>query len=323
MQPLFQRYINYLEAEKNASRYTVRNYTSDLIGNRQRGTAKGFFQFLEMRQIKSLEAVDKRVLRDYLGYLIKEGVAKVSLARKLSAIRSFYRYLLREGIVSFNPIEEASSPKLDRRLPEFLTVEETGKLVSMPDPSNPQGQRDAAILELIYAAGLRVSEVASLDLFQLDTDARQARVWGKGNKERVVVIGRMAVKALEAYLRDGRKLLAGDKPTQAVFLNRNGGRLSARTIQKIFIKYASAAGLDKAVHPHLLRHTFATHMLDGGADLRVVQELLGHANLSTTQIYTHITHSHARRVYMAAHPLAKSDLREENPDDPGKSPRKT
>ncbi len=316
MQSIFQRYVDYLEAERHASRYTVRNYTSDLVGNHQRGTGKGFFQFLELRHIESLEAVDKRVLRDYLGFLIQQGVAKVSLARKLSAIRSFYRYLLREGIISVNPVEEAASPKLDKHLPEFLSVEEMDRLIRMPDTDSPQGQRDRAIMELIYAAGLRVSELAHLDLHHIDTLSREVRVWGKGNKERMVMMGQLAARALTVYLGDGRRRLLGDKKSAAVFLNRNGGRLTERSVQKLLSRYALQAGLEKKVHPHLLRHSFATHMLDGGADLRVVQELLGHSNLSTTQIYTHVTQSQARRIYMASHPLAHL-----NPDEDDKHDR--
>lgn len=322
MQDIFNRYINYLEAEKHASPYTVRNYRSDLVGNYRRGTEKGFFQFLRLRHIESLEAVDKRVLRDYLGYLLEQGVAKVSLARKLSAIRSFYRYLLREGLISRNPIEEGASPKLDKRLPEFLTQEEALRLIQAPDTTTPQGQRDRAIIELIYASGLRVSELAHLDTSQVDLVGREARVWGKGSKERMVVMGQPAAQALELYLRQGRRELLGEKSTPALFVNRDGGRLTERWVQKLLEKYAKAAGIDKKVHPHLLRHTFATHLLDGGADLRVVQELLGHANLATTQIYTHVTQSQARKVYMASHPMARI-MENDNENDNGGAPEET
>jgi integrase/recombinase XerC len=173
------RFVDYLEAEKHASRYTVRNYKSDLIGNLQHGTEKGFFQFLDSMGITSLEAVDKAIMRQYLGHLIDERVAKVSLARKLSAIRSFYRYLMREKIIERNPIELIVSPKLERHLPEFLTIEEIDRLIAMPDISTPLGQRDRAILELFYAAGMRVSEMAGLALGQIDLDSRVVRVLGK------------------------------------------------------------------------------------------------------------------------------------------------
>ena len=305
MQEVFNKYINYLEVERGVSPYTVRNYSNDLLGNRKRGAEKGFFQFLRLKKIGALGEVDKHVLRDYIAWLMDQGVVKASIARKLSAIRSFYRYLVREGIIPSNPLEKAASPKLDKRLPSFLTVEETVRLLEAPDLATPQGQRDRALLELLYASGPRVSELANLDLEQVNLNTNEIRVWGKGAKERMVLIGEPAARALSNYLSQGRPELLGKKRNSAVFLNKNGGRLPARRIQKILEKYASAANIDKRVHPHLLRHTFATHLLDGGADLRVVQELLGHAQLSSTQIYTHVSQSQARKIYLAAHPMAR------------------
>ena len=306
VQQVFNRYINYLEAECNASPYTVRNYSSDLVGNYKRGSEKGFFQFLRLKQIDSLEKVDKQVLRDYLAYLAEQGIAKASIARKLSAIRSFYRYLVREGILAKNPLEQTASPKLDRRLPSFLTIEEMVRLLKAPDLTTPQGQRDRALIELFYAAGLRVSELVNLNLEQVNIDTREIRVWGKGSKERMVLMGEPAARALTNYIGQGRPMLQGEKGDRgALFLNNRGRRLTERMVQKILSKYARLAGINKRVYPHLLRHTFATHLLDGGADLRVVQELLGHANLATTQIYTHVTQSRARKVYLSAHPMAQ------------------
>lgn len=305
MQDVFNKYLNHLVAEKGASPYTVRNYTNDLIGNRKRGTERGFFQFLKQKKISSLEKVDKHVLRDYISWLMGQGVVKRSIARKLSAIRSFYRYLQREGFIATNPLDKASSPKLDKRLPSFLTIEETVRLLEAPDLATLQGQRDRALLELLYASGLRVSELVSLNLEQIDLDTNEIRVRGKGSKERVVLIGRPAAQRLTAYFNQGRPQLLGQKKNNAVFLNRYGERLPARRIQKILAKYAKVAGIDKWVHPHLLRHTFATHLLDGGADLRVVQELLGHAQLSSTQVYTHVSQSRAKKIYLAAHPMAR------------------
>jgi len=302
MQQFFNKYINYLEAERNASPYTVRNYTADLCGSKN---IKGFFTFLKERGISSAGEVDRAVLRDYMGYLVERGIVKASIARKLSAIRSFYRYLMREGILSANPIEKASSPKLDKRLPQFLTVEETVRILKAADLSDPIGQRDRALLELLYASGLRVSELAQLNPEQVNLNTNEIRVWGKGSKERMVLIGRPAAMALNIYLSQGRPELLGKKRSGALFLNRDGGRLSQRSIQRMLAKYTSIAGINKRVHPHTLRHTFATHLLDGGADLRVVQELLGHANLNSTQIYTHVTKSQARKVYLSAHPMAR------------------
>ena len=305
MKRLFDNYINYLQAERNASPYTVRNYINDLLGNYSRGSEKGFFQFLRLKQISSLEAVDKHTLRNYISWLMEQGVVKASIARKLSAIRSFYRYLLREGMLPANPLETSSSPKLDKRLPSFLTVEEVKRLLQVPDSSTPQGQRDLALMELLYASGLRVSELVNLNVEQVDLDSREIRVWGKGAKERLVLMGEPAAKALRAYLNHGRPELLGDKKTKALFLNRYGERLTARWVQKVLEERANQAGIGKRVHPHMLRHSFATHMLDGGADLRVVQELLGHASLTSTQIYTHVTQSQAKKVYLSAHPMAR------------------
>jgi len=309
MQEVFNKYINYLMAERNASPYTIRNYINDLLGNRLRGSEKGFFQFLRLKQIGSLKEVDKHTLREYISWLMEQGVVKASIARKLSAIRSFYRYLVREGILAINPLEKASSPKLDRRLPSFLTIEEMGRLLAVPDLSRPVGQRDRALMELLYAAGLRVSELVQLNLEQVNLDTREIRVWGKGSKERVVLMGEPAAKALSIYLTQGRPELLGEKRSSAMFLNRYGQRLSERRVQKKLEEIAAKTGIGKKVHPHMLRHTFATHLLDGGADLRVVQELLGHADLSSTQIYTHVTKSQARKMYLSAHPMAqkKSD----------------
>jgi len=296
MQEIFNKYINYLEAERNASVYTIRNYTADLLG---------FFDFLRDKGISSLQEVDRHILRNYLSHLVEQGFAKVSIARKLSAIRSFYRYLLREEAVSESPAATTSSPKLDKRLPEFLTREETVRLLEAPDLSTPQGQRDRALLELLYASGIRVSEMANLNPEQVNLVTGEIRVWGKGSKERMVLIGKPAIQALSAYLSRGRPKLSVGKRSNALFLNRYGGRLPARRIQKILAKYTSLANIDKRVHPHLLRHTFATHLLDGGADLRVVQELLGHAKLSSTQIYTHVSKTQAKKVYLSAHPMAQ------------------
>jgi len=296
MQEVFNKYIDYLEAERNASPYTVRNYTTDLLD---------FFQFLKANGIDSLKEVDRHTLRDYLSHLMEEGFVKASIARKLSAIRSFYRYLLREEIISTSPVATTSSPKLDRRLPSFLTIEEINRLLETPDLSTPQGLRDRALMELLYASGIRVSELVSINLEQVNLDTNEIRVWGKGSKERVVLMGKPAARALTAYLNQGRPELLGEKRSSALLLNRYGKRLIERRVQRILEKYTNIAGIGKRVYPHMLRHTFATHLLDGGADLRVVQELLGHASLSSTQIYTHVSKSQAKKVYLSAHPMAQ------------------
>jgi integrase/recombinase XerC len=311
MQTIVDHYVNYLKAGRNASPNTIRTYLSALIGNKVRGKEKGFFQFLFARKINSLEAVNKQTLRDYMYWLMQQGIARSSIANKLSAIRSFYRYLQREELIKENPLEKITSPKLDRRLPIVLTTDEITRLLDAPVTKRPVGQRDKAILELLYASGLRVSEIVSINLSQMDLHEKEIRVVGKGNKERIVLMGDPALKALISYLEDGRLKLLGEKKTDALFINRSGKRLIERRIQKIIDRYAKVVNIPRKIHPHILRHTFATHMLDGGADLRVVQELLGHASLSTTQIYTHVSKSQAKKVYLAAHPLA---LGKENDD---------
>ena len=298
MQAIFNKYIDYLEVERNASPYTIRNYTTDLFD---------FFRFLGNSGIESLKEVDRHTLRDYLSSLIEQGFVKASIARKLSAIRSFYRYLLREEIVATSPVATTSSPKLDKRLPSFLTIEEMNRLLAAPNLSTPQGLRDRALLELLYASGLRVSELVSLNLEMVDLDTNEIRVWGKGSKERVVLIGKPAARALIAYLDRGRLDLLAEKKSSALLLNRYGKRLPERRVQRILEKYANIASIGRRVYPHMLRHTFATHLLDGGADLRVVQELLGHASLSSTQIYTHVSKSQAKKVYLSAHPMAQEE----------------
>ena len=296
MQEVFNKYIAYLEAERNVSVYTVRNYTNDLME---------FFTFVSEKGISTLKDVNKLTLRSYLAYLMEKGFAKSSIARKLSAIRSFYRYLMREDMISASPAATTVSPKLDKRLPFFLTVEEAKRLVESPDLTQPQGQRDRALLELLYASGLRVSELVNMNMEQINLATNEMRVWGKGSKERIVLIGVPASRALDTYINKGRRELLGGKKNNALFVSRYGGRLPARTVQKILTKYAR--NINKRVHPHILRHTFATHLLDGGADLKVVQELLGHADLSSTQIYTHVTQSRARKIYLAAHPMARGE----------------
>jgi len=293
---LLRNYVNYLSAERQVSSYTVRNYSHDL---------RHFLDFLRNERVATLEEVDRLLLRRYIESLVEQGAEKASVAAKLSALRSFYRYLMSENIVSSNPLLAVSSPKLDKRLPSFLSSNEITMLLDVTDTSTPLGQRDKAMLELLYATGLRVSEMVGLDVDSINLEAKEIRAWGKGSKERMVLMGEPAAAALNLYLQDGRKRLLGSYRTQAVFVNRYGRRLSERSVQKVIKSYALKAGLDKGVHPHMLRHSFATHLLDGGADLRVVQELLGHANLSTTQVYTHVTQRQARKVYLKAHPRAQ------------------
>ncbi len=291
-----ERYMTHLRVQKDASPYTLRNYSHEITQ---------FLDFLKGEGVGSWDDVDRQVLRRYLLWLRKEGYVEASMARKLSELRSFCRYLVQEGVLESNPIEVVSSPKLPKRLPRYLKMDEIEALLNAPDVSTPQGQRDKAILELLYGAGIRLSELVNLNLNDLNLSIGQMLVWGKGGKERVALLGEPAIRALRIYINDGREQLAARKTTDALFLNRFGGRLSRRSIGLILDKYSKLAGLWKKVTPHLLRHTFATHMLEGGAGLRVVQELLGHAQPTTTEIYTHVTPSRLREVYMKSHPRAK------------------
>jgi integrase/recombinase XerC len=290
IQSLLDAYIRYLIAEKNLSPFTLRNYRTDILD---------FACYLEeLEQAAPLDA-ERHSFRRYLANARDGGIVTASLARRVSTIRNFYAYLAREGHLETNPLAGVSSPKRERRLPSILTKDHLSALIASADEQTPQGLRNRAILELMYAAGVRLSEIVALDVKDLELAERTLIVRGKGNKERMVLIGAPAEQALRRYLADGQPKLASGEDS-ALFLNRDGNRLSGRSVQQIVRRHALRAGLDQRVHPHLLRHSFATHLLDGGAELRVVQELLGHASASTTQIYTHVTEEQARRVYTQA-----------------------
>lgn len=325
METALQRYQAHLTATGRLSPLTVRNYVNDI---------SHFLQFLRQEGVTELSKVNRLGIRSYLAALMEQRYARGSIARKVSTIRSFFGYLEREGTVTASPLGGPRSkggigpPKQERRLPTFLSLDEVARFLAAPDVSTAQGQRDRALLELLYAAGLRVSEVVSLDLGQVNLAQQEVRVWGKGAKERVALLGRPAAQALEQYLRAGRaQLLAGRSGStgsphsaQALFLNRFGQRLSQRGVQLLMKKYATQAGLDKRIYPHLVRHTFATHLLDGGADLRVVQELLGHAQLTSTQIYTHVSQARSHQVYTEAF-YAQLDRYFERDDEDFSPPR--
>ena len=289
------RFLTYLVVEKNASPHTIDKYRREVAE---------CLAFLAEQGVHGWDGVDRQVLRRYLAWLNAKGYVKASVARRLSELRSFGRFLVREGIVSVNPFRAVSSPKVPKRLPAPLSVPETVALLSAPDAGTEQGLRDRAILDVLYSAGLRVSELAGLNLESVDWRRGELRVLGKGGRERIALLGRPAVGALSSYVEQARPHLLGGATTDALFLNRFGGRLSTRSVMNIVDRYSREAGMVKDVTPHTLRHTFATHLLDGGADLRSVQELLGHARLATTQVYTHVSQHRAREVYLRAHPLA-------------------
>jgi len=287
---LLDSYERYLVAEKNLSPYTLRNYRTDLLDFAR--------YFVEHENIGPLGA-DRQSFRSYLAAARNSGVVTASLTRKVSTVRNFFRFLVREGRLETNPLAGVSAPKRERRLPTILTKEHLTALIASADEDTTQGIRNRAILELMYAGGVRLSEVVGVDLRNLDLSERTLLVCGKGNKERMVLFGAPAEHALRWYLKEARPRLVADD-TPALFLNRAGQRLSGRSVQQIVRRHALCAGLDERVYPHLLRHSFATHLLDGGAELRVVQDLLGHASASTTQIYTHVTEEQSRRVYTQA-----------------------
>ncbi len=290
---LLGRYLTVLAAERNLSRFTVRNYTTDL---------RHYFAYLDEHEI-ALMAITRPAFRRYIAEMQQAGVAQASVVRRVSTAKSFYRWLRLEGVMQDDPLANVVGPKQAKRLPHVMTLSDITNLIAAADGDAPSDLRDRALLEVMYASGVRVSEAAALDVSDVDLDQRTMIVRGKGNKERMVVMGEPARAAVERYLRHGRSKLAKGGRAEGrasggapLFLNRDGGRLSQRRIQLIVRKYALAAGMDARVHPHLLRHTFATHLLDGGAELRVVQELLGHTNPNTTQIYLHVTEERQRKV---------------------------
>ena len=290
MQRHIDKFINYLKVEKNASPHTTINYEIDL---------KAFGAFLGE---KDVTAIDRLVLRRYLAEMRGKNYSKRTVARKLASLRSFFRFLFREGYVKTNPITAISTPRLDKKLPVVLDVNKVAKLIQAPSENNLAGLRDRAILETLYSAGIRVSELVGLDVDDVDFISEVIKVLGKGRKERMVPIGSPAVSALRKYI--DRK---GDwkvKDNNAVFLNKSGKRLTDRSVRRVVDKYVRLTSVAEHISPHSLRHSFATHLLDRGADLRSVQELLGHMNLSTTQIYTHVTMERLKTVYDKAHPRA-------------------
>jgi len=282
---LLARFLRDKGEARNLSPYTLRNYRTDL---------EHFFYALAGWEIDAFD-VKRGDLRRYLAVLLGNDVADGSVRRKVSTTRSFYKWLRADGHLENDPFFGVTGPKAGRRLPDILTSDDIARMIAAADGKQPADLRDRAIMELLYAAGLRVSEVESLNVSEMDVRDRAVRVQGKGKKERIGVFGEPAAEALQRYLRDARPELQSDKE-EALFLNRFGGRLTVRSVQSIVRKYATKAGLPMAVHPHLFRHSFATHLLDGGADLRVVQELLGHESPNTTQIYTHVSEAKKRSV---------------------------
>lgn len=314
---LIRPFIHYLSAEKNSSPHTCRCYQRDL---------EEFENFLKSHEADLFasgkpewEKVDRIILRKYLSVLHRKN-KKSSIARKISTLRSFFRYLVRERLVSSNPAKAVSTPKVEKPLPTTLTVDEAFRLMESPDrplkkvteaETKKSALRDRAILELLYSSGLRVGELVGLNLKHMDLQLGIVRVMGKGRKERIVPIGNKAIEALRAYL-DQRGDPEGEAP---LFVNLRGGRLTSRSVGRLIKKYTRTSGIVRKVSPHSLRHSFATHLLDGGADIREIQEMLGHASLSTTQRYIHLSPGKLMEVYDKAHPRSFHRARKRTMDD--------
>jgi integrase/recombinase XerC len=295
MDELIDTFLHRLAVEKGYSENTLRAYATDLCA---------FAEFLSGRG-RTLTAADVRDVRGFLAFLQTKKLARSTIARRTAAVRSFYKFLVRDGVQKTNPMSALRSPRRERKLPDFLTVSEAELLVESPEAADWVGLRDRAILETLYGAGLRVSELVGLDHEDVDTAGGLLRVRGKGKKERIVPAGRCALAAVRGYLDAAEGDAPRGRDAYAVFINaRDGKRLTTRSVHRIMQKYILKTGLNPDLSPHALRHSFATHMLSNGADLRAVQELLGHKNLSTTQIYTHLSHEHLKKTYEAAHPRA-------------------
>lgn len=293
MDKALDEFADYLKAEKGLAPSTVEAYTRDL---------QRFVRFLEARGVTTPDAVERRAVIDFLASLHKRRLSSKTIARNLVSIRQLFKFLRAEGRVMHNPTQDVESPKVWRRVPEVLTVDEVDRLLSAPAGEGASALRDRAMLELLYATGLRISELVGLSGGDVNFQVNVVRAFGKGRKERIVPMSDTAAKALREYLEKGRPTLSRAGPTDALFLNRRGTRLSRQGVWKRLKRYARMAGIRKNISPHKLRHSFATHLLERGADLRAVQTLLGHADISTTQIYTHVNRARLKEIHEKFHP---------------------
>ena len=301
MEKILNEYLDYLKFEKDASTHTSKNYLADL---------RQFSKYLGAKHPTivtggkpSLSKIDHNIIRGYLSDLFGKN-SPASIARKLASLRSFFNFWIKKGQISSNPAKEVATPKVPKRLPKFLTVDEMASLLNGPKDSDILSLRDKAMMEVMYASGLRVSELVGLNLEDVNLGEGVVRVLGKGRKERMVPIGSKAQTAFSNYLSRREELCTKARATKAVFLNRQGDRITPRSVERMVQKYLRSSGIQKEVTPHVLRHSFATHMLNAGADLRGIQELLGHSSLSTTQKYTHVSIDKLMDVYEKTHPKA-------------------
>jgi integrase/recombinase XerD len=302
MRQEIQSFLDHISIEKGFSDNTLEAYRNDL------NQLANFMEELAVVQGYNPEwaTVDRNLLISYILNLKDRNYATTTVARKVAAVKSFFDFLVAEGTLRSDPTENLSSPKVGKSLPKPLAAAEVAALLAEPAKlSSPEAKRDEAMIELLYACGMRISELVALNMVDINLGAGFVRCLGKGSKERIIPIHEKAAQVIEDYIKEARTLLLRNKDEEALFLNRRGERLTRQGFWLILKAYAKAAGIEKEVTPHTLRHSFATHMLSGGADLRAVQELLGHANISSTQIYTHLTSEHVRHAYEKAHPRAK------------------
>lgn len=290
MEKYLDKFIHRLEYGSNCSAHTLRAYQRDLLQH---------IEFLQRQGCDDPNQVASQHLRKFIVQLRKRDYKTTTLSRKLASLRSFYRFLFREGVIGNNPATSLRSPKRHRTLPKFLNLQDIESLLGVIDKDSTKGRRDRAIIETLYSTGVRVSELVGLNVEDMDMFSELIKVRGKGKKERIVPIGSHALEAIKVYLAT-----RAEKENPALFLNKSGGRLTTRSVARILDKYVKLSGIRQSPSPHILRHSFATHLLDRGADLRAVQEMLGHASLSSTQVYTHVSTERLRQVYRLAHPRA-------------------
>jgi integrase/recombinase XerC len=315
--PLVAQFLEYLKLERHFSDYTVKSYGADLVQfgqylageiGRPIGAPEAARITPEQVDEKSLKC-EPLTIREFLAYLYGQNYTKSTTARKLATLRSFYKFLIRRGLVASSPLSSIRTPKQEKRLPKCLDLDQVQKLLDAPGDSDVLSARDKAMLEVLYSSGIRVSELVELEMADLDLQEGVLRVKGKGRKDRLTPIGSQAIKAIQRYfeIRNCDPRCQQSKEAGRVFLNKHGDSLSTRSVRRKLDKYLVSAGLDPGISPHTLRHSFATHLLNNGADLRSVQELLGHQSLSTTQIYTHLTTARMKEAYDSAHPRADAD----------------
>jgi integrase/recombinase XerC len=296
MNKYLEQFINYIEIEKRYSFNTVKNYERDL---------EDFYDFLNKEAIDSIKNIDYKVVRLYLNYMYQKKYSKKTISRNISTLRSFFKYLKKHNHINNNPMLLITNPKQDKKLPNFLYYNELTKILDIPDKKTPFGLRDALIIELFYSTGIRVGEIVNIRIKDIDLSNKKINIIGKGNKERIVLYGSVCNDLLKEYIDNKRQLINETINTDHLFINHLGNKLTPRGIEYILNKVIKKSDVNSLVTPHTLRHTFATHMLNEGADLKSVQELLGHENLKTTQIYTHVSNERLRSVYLKTHPRAR------------------